>query len=157
MQNHRRKNRISTIHDAEDRQYLSVPVMVSWGPGRLTLVQLNKRWRIGVLVVPMWRRMPEYANVTAFNLGLTSASIINSLWYAHVYTTEDIRLEARRSSDDLEMESPHSVVAPQFDIGTASFETMQWSLLLSDSSSSRLCTAQCPAVFLDQMAKAHEC
>lgn len=79
VQNHRRKNRINTTNDAEDRQYLSVPVMVPWGPGRLTLVRLDKKGRIGVLVVPMWRAMPEYAIVTAFSLHSTSALIIKPL------------------------------------------------------------------------------
>ena len=76
VQNHRRKNRISTIDDADDRPYISVPVMVPWGPGRLTLVRLRKRWRIEVLVLPMWRTMPEsHLIVTAFNLSVTSAFI----------------------------------------------------------------------------------
>ena len=80
VQNHRRKNTISMLHDADDRQYLSVPVMVPWGPGRLTLVRLNKRWRIGVLVLPMWRTMPESHTIdTAFNPIITSA-FIKSIW-----------------------------------------------------------------------------
>lgn len=81
VQNHRRKNTISMLHDADDRQYLSVPVMVPWGPGRLTLVRLNKRWRIGVLVLPMWRKVPEsYVIVPAFNPVVTSA-FAKLLWY----------------------------------------------------------------------------
>lgn len=75
-QNHRRKNRISTIDDADDRQYLSIPVMVTWGPGRLTLVRLKKRWRIGNLFLPMWRKMPEsHLVLMDFNLSVTSAFI----------------------------------------------------------------------------------
>lgn len=95
-QNHRRKNIIGTINDADDRQYLSVPVMVPWGPRPLTLVRLNKMWRIGVLVLPMWRTMPEmHAIMAAFNLFVTSASV-KTMWYVKVRscTAEAVRLEA---------------------------------------------------------------
>lgn len=105
---------ISMLHDADDRQYLSVPVMVPWGPGRLTLVRLNKRWRIGVLVLPMWRTVPEsHTIVAAFILGVTSA-FAKPAWY----------VDARRSIQPQLCVSRHVLVrcccggAPTLDSGS---------------------------------------
>lgn len=99
---------ISILHDADDRQYLSVPVMVPWGPGRLTLVRLNKRWRIGVLVLPMWRTVPEsHAIVTAFIPGVTSAfakptwCIARRRMYSRIRSSRGMRW-----SDAIEKERP---------------------------------------------------
>lgn len=123
---------ISILHDADDRQYLSVPVMVPWGPGRLTLVRLNKRWRIGVLVLPMWRTVPEsYVIVPAFILGVTSA-FAKHTWYADARRRVYSRICSSRGmrwSDAIEEERPALVSAAQFDIGMTSFETFARSLL----------------------------